>query len=255
MVAGPYEPVDMAHGIPVFKPTWDVFRDFEIYVQGIEHHGADSGIVKVIPPSEWSALTLHYDALLGSGERPSHAADGSSSNPIAAALFRQVVIKKPIKQLFTGSKGLYHQMNIEIRKKYSILEYKKFAETQNSSHHHLKEAAPSASSKAAHLSCTSTSDNGEVPKSSNHPFDMASNVQYFEDLEKLYWKVLPFKEAYYGADLSGTLFPSSLNEWNMSTLPGVLSKLRSKIPGVNTPYLYFGSWKSTFAWHVEVCID
>jgi hypothetical protein len=24
-----------------------------------------------------------------------------------------------------------------------------------------------------------------------------------------------------------------------------------KIPGVNTPYLYFGTWRATFAWHVE----
>lgn len=24
-----------------------------------------------------------------------------------------------------------------------------------------------------------------------------------------------------------------------------------KIPGVVTPYLYFGMWRATFAWHVE----
>jgi hypothetical protein len=24
-----------------------------------------------------------------------------------------------------------------------------------------------------------------------------------------------------------------------------------KLPGVNTPYLYFGMWRATFAWHVE----
>ena len=24
-----------------------------------------------------------------------------------------------------------------------------------------------------------------------------------------------------------------------------------EMPGVNSPYLYFGMWKATFAWHVE----
>jgi JmjC domain, hydroxylase len=38
-------------------------------------------------------------------------------------------------------------------------------------------------------------------------------------------------------------------------LPSALSRLlpsSSKgLPGVNTPYLYFGMWRATFAWHVE----
>lgn len=40
-------------GIPVFKPTYDEFRDFEKYMGRVEVWGRKSGIVKVIPPKEW----------------------------------------------------------------------------------------------------------------------------------------------------------------------------------------------------------
>lgn len=99
------------------------------------------------------------------------------------------------------------------------------------------------------------------------------------------------KEAMYGADLPGSLFstnlgasyattsanPSTAGEdysigidktwrvknpavekkaipWDVSNLPSALTRLLPrgmKLPGVNTPYLYFGMWKATFAWHVE----
>jgi hypothetical protein len=42
-------------GIPVFKPTWYEFHDFERYMEAIQPWGMRSGIVKVIPPEEWSA--------------------------------------------------------------------------------------------------------------------------------------------------------------------------------------------------------
>lgn len=46
-----------------------------------------------------------------------------------------------------------------------------------------------------------------------------------------------------------------VNEWNIGCLNTILDTVEKesgiKIKGVNTPYLYFGMWKSTFAWHTE----
>jgi len=41
-------------GIPVFKPNWYEFCDFERYMEAIQPWGMRSGIVKVVPPKEWS---------------------------------------------------------------------------------------------------------------------------------------------------------------------------------------------------------
>eukprot|EP00116_Pleurobrachia_bachei_P008039 sb/3468301/ len=45
-------------------------------------------------------------------------------------------------------------------------------------------------------------------------------------------------------------------EWNIGTglgdiLERVCGDMEVKIPGVNSPYLYFGAWKTSFPWHVE----
>ena len=42
--------------------------------------------------------------------------------------------------------------------------------------------------------------------------------------------------------------------WNIDCLPSILDELTRcgvSIPGVNTAYLYFGMWKTSFAWHTE----
>lgn len=55
--------------------------------------------------------------------------------------------------------------------------------------------------------------------------------------------------------MSGTVFDGDVQAWNIGCLPSILNDIveeyKVKIPGVNTPYLYFGMWKSTFAWHTE----
>uniref|UniRef100_A0A8C4XRB1 [Histone H3]-trimethyl-L-lysine(9) demethylase n=1 Tax=Falco tinnunculus TaxID=100819 RepID=A0A8C4XRB1_FALTI len=45
-----------------------------------------------------------------------------------------------------------------------------------------------------------------------------------------------------------------IEEWNIAHLNTILDVVEDcgiSIEGVNTPYLYFGMWKTTFAWHTE----
>ena len=72
-----------------------------------------------------------------------------------------------------------------------------------------------------------------------------------EELERIYWKTLTYAAPLYGADMMGTLFDERTDIWNLNKLPNLLDVLGSKIPGVNTAYLYLGMWKATFAWHLE----
>ncbi|KAK1336245.1 hypothetical protein QTO34_004049 [Cnephaeus nilssonii] len=77
----------------------------------------------------------------------------------------------------------------------------------------------------------------------------------FEDLERKYWKTRLYDSPIYGADVSGSLFDANTKQWNLGHLGTIQDLLEQEcgvvIEGVNTPYLYFGMWKTTFAWHTE----
>ncbi|XP_053780827.1 lysine-specific demethylase 4D [Desmodus rotundus] len=77
----------------------------------------------------------------------------------------------------------------------------------------------------------------------------------FEDLERKYWKTRLYDSPIYGADISGSLFDANTKQWNLSHLGTIQDLLEQEcgvvIEGVNTPYLYFGMWKTSFAWHTE----
>jgi hypothetical protein len=55
----------------------------------------------------------------------------------------------------------------------------------------------------------------------------------------------------YGADSPGTLFDADCREWSVAALPSLLHVLDQAYPGVSLPFLYWGQWKSMFAWHIE----
>ncbi|KAJ3999361.1 jumonji superfamily protein [Lentinula boryana] len=80
--------------------------------------------------------------------------------------------------------------------------------------------------------------------------------EFCAKLERHYWRNLGLGKApWYGADTQGSLFTDETKEWNVAHLESELSRLLPSsdrgLPGVNTPYLYWGMWRATFAWHVE----
>ncbi|XP_049443983.1 lysine-specific demethylase 4A isoform X6 [Epinephelus fuscoguttatus] len=126
-----------------------------------------------------------------------------------------LVIPAPIQQVVTGQSGLFTQYNIQ-KKPMTVHEFRK---TSN--------------------------------------LDKFCNPRYvdFDELERKFWKNLTFNPPLYGADVSGTLYDPDVTEWNIGHLNTILDTVENesgiKIKGVNTPYLYFGMWKSAFAWHTE----
>lgn len=126
-----------------------------------------------------------------------------------------LVIPAPISQVVTGRKGLYSQINIQ-QKPMRVREFKKLAESK-------KYMSP------IH-------------------FDYA-------ELERKYWKNISYNPPIYGADVSGSIYDPGVKEFNIQHLNTILDLVKEEydiqIEGVNTAYLYFGMWKTTFAWHTE----
>lgn len=50
------KPAYYSDGVPVFEPTMEEFKDFYKYNKAINPYGMQSGIVKVVPPPEWTSL-------------------------------------------------------------------------------------------------------------------------------------------------------------------------------------------------------
>ncbi|XP_055015678.1 lysine-specific demethylase 4C-like [Boleophthalmus pectinirostris] len=121
----------------------------------------------------------------------------------------------PIQQMVAGQSGLFTQYNIQ-KKPLSVQEFRRLANSD--------------------MYCT--------PRYLN-----------YEDLERKYWKNLTFVSPIYGADVGGSLYDEDVEEWNIAHLNSILDVIEEdcgvSIQGVNTPYLYFGMWKTSFSWHTE----
>ncbi|KAJ1021695.1 hypothetical protein NDA16_003831 [Ustilago loliicola] len=113
-------------------------------------------------------------------------------------------------------------------------------------------ASKSKANATRDTATTDDKDASAAPPALPSPSDWTPEV--CREIESEYWRSLNFgKPPMYGADLKGTLFDDRTKHWNVGKLDNVLTRLRlkRKLPGVNTPYLYWGMWRATFAWHVE----
>lgn len=102
------------------------------------------------------------------------------------------------------------------------------------------------------LKATSVSEFQELANSSKYA---APEHKSNEELEEMYWKSMTTHCGIYGADICGSISDSDLKHWNISKLNSVLDYVEQdyniSIDGVNTAYLYFGMYKTTFAFHTE----
>lgn len=90
--------------------SMEQFQDFYSYINRIDRWGMRSGIVKIIPPKEWS------EQLPNLGQE-SLRTDGQGQ------MLRNAKIKSPISQVIQGSRGLFRVMNLAKRRSYNPLEW------------------------------------------------------------------------------------------------------------------------------------
>ena len=70
-----------------------------------------------------------------------------------------------------------------------------------------------------------------------------------DDLARRFWKRLgpTTPPSMYGADMEGSLFHGDkASGWSLENLDTCLHLLGNDLPGVTTPYLYFGMWGAVF---------
>ncbi|KAI0469358.1 hypothetical protein F4859DRAFT_487909 [Xylaria cf. heliscus] len=120
----------------------------------------------------------------------------------------------------------------------------------------LRQAKPKEQSTSARRKYARREGSAKIDEEAFKDFDYQMDISDYtpercEELERIYWKTLTYAPPLYGADVLGTLFDDTTECWNLNKLPNLLDVLGTKVPGVNTAYLYLGMWKATFAWHLE----
>jgi jumonji domain-containing protein 2 len=110
--------------------------------------------------------------------------------------------------------------------------------------------------------------NNDIYIQSHERFKSTTSVQEFWDLsdggldrltldqrEVMFWDEITKKRNIYAPDIEGSLFDLKQKIFNMNMLNDIISRERDKnennIFGVNSPFLYFGSYGTSFPFHVE----
>jgi jumonji domain-containing protein 2 len=194
-------------------------QSFQTYVQGIlfqkNQDEKQQGIAKVTLP-QGACESLYKDTTARGAEWQ------------AGTKLGDFMVEGPIKQCLSGIGGVYE---------YTLLDQK----------------ALSLDAFRTKADVFQEQQIGQVVNDKDYHSD-----KYCQDLADKFWKRLgpTMASSMYGADMEGSLFDSSHDccGWNLRDLESCLQLLLTDgetLPGVTTPYLYFGMWASVFCAHTE----
>ncbi|KXS20383.1 JmjC-domain-containing protein [Gonapodya prolifera JEL478] len=277
--------VHESDGIPVFIPTEDEFRDFSTLMRRIAPWGQQRGLVKIIPPASFLAYFPEsgYPRLLKpiSVKRPIVQQFHGT-----AGVYRCVNMEKGrsyawdewwnVAEETEDAKGELGEHTTKRNTGDGRRSKKKNDSGQTASSSPVESPnsnprSPDSSKPTASTSTTATAPAHRVSSQRTLVRSPLPTPSALASLEHLYWRGLPFSPPLYGADQPGCLtfflHGTPFSSWNCSRLgdrssPGspkgdpaeegnLLLKVKRHLPGVNSPYLYAGAWRATFAWHVE----
>jgi hypothetical protein len=182
------------------------------------------------------------------------------------------VIPSPIKQCIRGLGGIYEYTFLD-QPDVSVAEFRKLADEYFESQVGRRIAKDVVVVHQPQQRNGAEEDNATTIKATQEK-ERKDEDDRIELLERKFWKRLgpTMPPPMYGADMEGSLFGSAdCCGWNLSKLHSCLQLLLSAsdnppqhqlpasnlddhqggIPGVTTPYLYFGMWASVFCAHTE----
>jgi hypothetical protein len=257
--------MSVARPIPVFRPTTEEFSDFSKYVTSIEPIAEQYGICKIIPPEGWRPRTSSYDDL-------------------------NIEIPCPIRQFVHGKQGVYQVVNV-MEKPMTLAQFKQASEEQFAKCFPKSKREGSDAEKfdieelerrfwknltfhaplyGADMLGTLFEEEDDVKGSeeeqANDEKDSGGEIDIVEIDEppakgkKKAAQRSPKRKR--GSTEAASTEAKGLDEttkdqkkrnaWNLGHLDTLLSQRLGKLlPGVTSPYLYFGMWKSLFACHTE----
>ena len=209
--------------VPVFRPTAAEFADFAAYVGSIEASAIPYGVFKVRSPLAVFVLLLTrffmHQVIPPAGWVPR----ASGYDDVIASLR----IKDPVKQEFSGKGGIFTQINW-LQRSMPLSSFKTMANSPDY-------ATPSPEQ-----------DPRQKRESAEHASTSAmTSAQRYGFLEKKYWANVFSRQPVYGADMECSLMDEGLEAWNLRHLGTMLEKIPTKIPGINSPYLYFGTHRTS----------
>lgn len=146
--AGTCAHMGIQNDVPVFHATDEDMADsFGDFIEAIDARLAGPGICKIVPPPGWTPRRQGYSKRL------------------------EFDIPQPIRQIATGSKGLYRLLLVQNKPLSLVNDFRPLATHEDN-----------------------------VPPANDTP----------QDLERRYWRSLSLRPPLYGADVEGSLFDKNL---------------------------------------------